>query len=362
MLKFVQGTNFRNFSHFEIEPSFSFNLIHGNNGSGKTSLLEAIYYLGVGKSFRTHRSQIVVNNQASQFTLFTRFNNDLNSIGLERHRDGTLKNKIDGQVVASSADLAKALPILLINQDSFCLLEGSPKERRQFLDWCMFHVEHEFHSLWKQNQQLLTQRNALLRTQPSARDVAPWDEALIKVTLALNQLRLIHLKLFEPLFQQVSAFLLPEKSVAMEYYPGWNTDYSYEEALKRSFGRDLQLGSTQVGTHRADIRLKTASGYVIDTFSRGEQKLLIYSLKLAQGLLLRQQKERPCCYLIDDLLAELDIRHQQQVLRFLIDLESQVFITATHWSHLEAALTNLPGKMFHVEQGVVREHESVKIF
>ena len=142
---FIQ--NLRNLNSVDIQPSHRVNLIYGENGSGKTSILEAINVLALGRSFRSHKHKPLITNGKNAFTVFGKVLADDQAevpIGITRQMDGTASFKANGALVSSTAVLASYLPVQTINSDTFLLLEGSPKVRRQFIGWLVFHVEHNF--------------------------------------------------------------------------------------------------------------------------------------------------------------------------------------------------------------------------
>ena len=149
-----------------LNPSPRINILHGDNGSGKTSLLEAIHLLGMARSFRSTRLNPVISHEQGSCTVFGQVElgeEQSSALGISRDRSGEIRIRINGQSVRSAAELAETLPLQLINPDSFRLLEGAPKLRRQFLDWGVFHVEPRFLQAWQRLQQALRQRNSWLR-------------------------------------------------------------------------------------------------------------------------------------------------------------------------------------------------------
>ena len=141
----ISVTGIRNLQPVTLNPSPRVNILYGDNGSGKTSLLEAIHLLGMARSFRSTRLTPVISHDQSNCTVFglvEMVNGQSSALGISRDRNGEARIRINGQSVRSATELAEALPLQLINPDSFRLLEGAPKLRRQFLDWGVFHVEH----------------------------------------------------------------------------------------------------------------------------------------------------------------------------------------------------------------------------
>jgi DNA replication and repair protein RecF len=332
MLTHLEATAFRNFETFQMEPGPAFNMVYGANGSGKSSLLEAIYLLGMGRSFRARLVSRVIRHEANKLMVVGQIADEHGNkipVGIERPRHGAAKIRVNGSTVQSIAELAAILPVQLINQDSYHLIEGGPKYRRQFLDWGLFHVEQRFFKLWKRSQQILLQRNAELREGANPHQIKAWDNEFIITASELSALRENYAKQLLKVLSPILADLKGIPDWNITYLPGWDRFKELQEVLNASFTRDVQLGHTQYGPHRADLQICIDGIPAYEVLSRGEQKLFVYALRLAQGILLRELVGKKCIYLIDDLPAELDASRQQQVIQILQGLKSQVFVTGT---------------------------------
>lgn len=350
----------RNLQAQELTPSPRINLLHGDNGSGKTSVLEAIHLLGLARSFRSTRLTPVIQHdqeRAVVFGLVQLADGRQSSLGIARERNGDCQIRIDGQNARSAAQLAEVLPLQLINPDSFRLLEGAPKIRRQFLDWGVFHVEPRFLGAWQRLQAALRQRNSWLRhgrIDPAAQ--AAWDRELTLASEAIDEYRRAYIQALKPVFERTLAQLVELPELTLGYYRGWDRERSLDEVLKASLLRDQQLGHTQAGPQRADLRLRIGSHNAADILSRGQQKLVVCALRIAQGHLVNGQ----CVYLVDDLPSELDEQHRHALCRLLEDLDCQVFITGVDGETLKDGWrTDTPVAMFHVEHGRI-ESSGVK--
>lgn len=357
---FIQ--HLRNLNSVDITPSTRVNLIYGENGSGKTSLLEAINVLALGRSFRSHKHKPLINNGQQAFTLFAKVMADDGAevpIGINRQLDGTASFKANGAMVPSAADLAAYLPVQVINSDTFLLLEGSPKVRRQFIDWLVFHVEPSFFQLWKDCQRCLKHRNSLLRRDRiDSFELAPWDQELGLLTEQIHQLRDKCMEQFKETFYELLKEFMGLEGVAIHYYRGWDKERPYTEVLSSSWERDRQLGYTYMGSHRADLRISVNGQNAAEILSRGQQKLLVCALKIAQGYVFSQITGRKTVYLVDDLPAELDEKHRRLLVQWLDKMATQVFITGVEAEVLAAIWLEKPEaemKLFHVEQGSVSE-------
>lgn len=352
----VTLTAVRNLQPVSVFPSQRINILFGKNGSGKTSVLEAIHLLGLGRSFRSSRLQTIINYEQQAFTVFgqVEFEDGRKSdLGVSRDRQGELLIRIDGQNARSAVQLADTLPLQLINPDSFLLLEGSPKFRRHFLDWGVFHVEHRFLSAWKRFQSALKQRNSWLRHGILDRvSQAVWDRELCLASDEIDGYRRSYIQQLKPVFERVLSGLLDIDGLTLSYYRGWDKERSLEEVLVTSIARDQQLGHTYSGPQRADLRLRLGGHNATDALSRGQQKLVVCALRIAQGYLVDQSKRGQCIYLVDDLPSELDGQSRQALCRLLEDLNCQVFITCVDHELLrDGWKSDTPISMFHVEHG-----------
>lgn len=357
---FIQ--NLRNLEGVDIHPSAQVNLIFGENGSGKTSLLEAINLLALGRSFRSHKHKPLIRHLQNSFTVFGRVHADDNSeipIGINRTLDGDVSFKANGTLVASAADLAAYLPVQVINSDTFLLLEGSPKVRRQFIDWLVFHVEPKFFPTWKAIQRCLKHRNSLLRRDRIDRfELASWDQELVQLTQQIHGYRSSCIAAFTQCFSELLTEFLALDGLKLSYYRGWDKERDYVEVLSEGFERDHRLGYTQMGSHRADLKITVNGQDAAELLSRGQQKLLVCALKITQGYVLHGMTGRKSVYLVDDLPAELDDKHRRLLVDWLHKMQTQVFITGVEQETLLASWRDkaeVTPKMFHVEQGRVRE-------
>lgn len=354
----------RNLQPVELAPSPRINLLAGDNGSGKTSVLEAIHLLGLARSFRTSRLTPLIQHGAEQAVVFgeVRLADGRHSqLGIARERSGECRIRIDGQNARSTAQLAELLPLQLINPDSFRLLEGAPKIRRQFLDWGVFHVEPRFLGAWQRLQAALRQRNSWLRhARIDAAAQAAWDRELCLASAAIDQYRRAYIQALKPVFETTLAQLLTLPELTLSYYRGWDRERELDEVLAASLLRDQQLGHTQAGPQRADLRLRIGSHNAADILSRGQQKLVVCALRIAQGHLVNRARHGQCVYLVDDLPSELDEQHRHALCRLLEDLDCQVFVTGVDGETLKDGWrTDTPVALFQVEQGRI-ESSGVK--
>ena len=352
----------RNLAQTSLRDLGRVNLIVGANGSGKTSFLEAVHLLGMARSFRSTKIRSVINHELDALTVYGEVSSttgQLRRLGVSRDGSGQLDAKVDGQRIASRALLAETLPLQLIDTGSISILTQSPRYRRQFLDWGVFHVEHSFLGAWQRFQRAIKQRNTLLRRgKISDRDLAPWEQELSEAGHQIHDARSRYLELLSPGFQAIARRIAPELAdLEMNYRSGWDLRLDLQSALVQSRGTDSQQGFTQIGPQRADVKILCESRAAVEVLSRGQQKLVVCALKLAQGATLAEKRGQHCVYLVDDLAAELDAPHYDSVAAELSRMGTQVFVTSIEpTSELEAWLQveGTDRRMFHVEQGRVQ--------
>jgi len=332
----------------QLDPKLT--LITGPNAAGKTSLLEAIFFLGRGRSFRTRQVEKLIRTGADALTLIGHLASDVRPIilGIRATRDAT-EARIGGRPVESLADLATAFPVQVIDPNLHKLIEEGPSSRRRAMDWGVFHVEPGFVGDWQRYQRALKQRNAALRMQLPGEATRAWDKELVIAGTSLSRARQRYLSRLQPIIERTARSLI-DLDLGVALAQGWSSDQALEEALAASWPRDCKFRATTVGPHRADLEIRVDGFPVRDRVSRGQQKLVAASLILAQLELLQLSTSRVGTLLLDDPAAELDASHLQALMTHLASLGPQLIVTATA-SSVEGM--QKPGGKFHVEQGVV---------
>lgn len=347
-----------------MAPLGRHNIVFGSNGSGKTSLLEAVHILGTARSFRSGkpRSQIQYGKQryvvrGDRAPLVGGASIPL-ALGVQRSVAGEVRLRLGAEDIRSVAQLADELPLLVMNSSSFDLLIGEPAQRRRFLDWGVFHVEHAHRAARQRFQRALQQRNMLLRRGNIDRlELEVWTQDLAIQGEAVAAARGAFIDALKPLFRPIIAALAPElEAVELVYRRGWDASEGFAATLERSQSSDREQGFTQSGPQRADLRVLFSGHAAAETLSRGQQKLLVTALKLAQGQLLVDQGSS-VLFLVDDLPAELDRERCERVCRLLAGMNAQTLITCVDAEAISASwLTSDDDtvRLFHVEHGVVR--------
>jgi len=356
----LQLLDFRNIQQAQLEFRADWNLICGANGSGKTSLLEAIYLLAHGRSFRTGKPHKVIRHEQAQYTLFARVDWSMQQIalGMQRDRQGEWQVRLNGETVQRLADCASLLPVQLVQPESFRLFFGGPKERRQFFDLGLFHVEPSFYDVWLRFHKVLKQRNALLKSrQAYGPQYQYWDQQFVELAVQLQHLRLSYLSTLSVALAELTSSVASLQKLQLELTAGWqcrrNDTAELQQQLQDCFAMDLKFGYSQIGPQKADLRLKSDGEAVEDVLSRGQLKVLLFALKVAQSNVIAQRGHKQPLLLIDDLASELDDQSKRQIFNFLAQLQSQVFITAIEPDQILPHLTQ-NAAVFHVEHGQIK--------
>jgi DNA replication and repair protein RecF len=329
----------------EFDPRFTF--LWGPNAAGKTSVLEAIYLLGRGRSFRTKHLEHLIRRGAQRCIVqATLAAVAATSIAIEGSAQG-VKARINGEP-GSLADLALALPVQVIDPDVHKIIEEGPGARRRFLDWGVFHVEPQFVSHWRAHRHILKQRNASLRARQAPVLTRVWDAGLVRTAEFLTGARDRYVQALADPVDRIGRELLG-LPIALEYRRGWNPELSFPEALDASWSLDSERGLTQVGPQRAEVIVRVDGILARDKISRGQQKLLAASLLLAQLALFDGAGRRPVL-LLDDPAAELDSEHLAAFIREVTAQTVQLVVTSLTPTHPGFGM---PQRRYRLENGVV---------
>lgn len=336
-----------------------FTVLYGENGSGKTSVLEAIHILATGRSFRTYIPKNYIQHYAPYAIVFSQTRSD--KVGIQKFSSGEQLIKINGDRVATQGQLAQLLPLQHIDPLTTDIIDHGAKLRRELLDWLMFHVEPNFYQIWLQYTRALKQRNSMLKQRRtlSIEQIQPWNNLLAEYGEQLHLQRLAVFMQWKVFFEQEVKKILPDVVLSLDYIAGFQTEMRLAQLLEQYHHKDCERRYTEHGPHRADLKIKTDHGDATDMLSRGQKKLLIVALKLSQiAMLHTSQKET--VVLLDDVTAELDCAAQQRLLARLHTLGSQVFLTTLDDAIVKQHLHDLciSYQIFNVHAGVVQMQSS----
>jgi len=353
MLDEIQITNVRNILQESLTLGSKFNVFYGANGSGKTSVLESIYLVSTAKSFRTNLTNKIINQNNLSLTVFARIARlgDTLRVGVNKSLEANTI-RLNGNEIKTLSELAELLPVLVIEQDSHKLLESGPQWRRKFLDWGLFHVKHDFNTLSLNYRKALKQRNALLSTGSSREEIRSWSVNLAELGERYSKERSDYIAHISPYFQEYVSLLLGITESSISYKTGWKKGESLLTCLGDQIDRDILYRTTNSGPHKGDISILLDGKEAKDLVSRGQQKLLVYALKLAQVSYLKNVTEKETLLLLDDLGSELDVHHSSNLLDLLSSSFGQVCITTANLDSIP--LSNMLNvKLFHVKHGTI---------
>lgn len=350
--------SFRNIAKATLELGERFNFLHGANGAGKTAVLESVHVLARGRSFRSLQTADLI--RVGDPALYVRALLQDEHIGPQRvavmrGRSGEAQVRINGESVRRMSLAAALLPIEVMVPAMVDLVFGGPGVRRQWLDWGLFHVKHEYLGVQRRYVAALRQRNACLKAIAGGKlpnqALAPWTSELADAGEQIARLRRDYLEALAAPFAGALRELSSGMEIELDYRQGWPEGTALDNQLSETVAREVKSGITGFGPHRADIEMTFAGLPCAATLSRGQAKVVASALMLAQADLIREHARRASVFLIDDIGAELDERHRSLLFAALLAREVQVIATSAERPG-SAILDQCPGRaVFHVEQG-----------
>lgn len=343
----------RNLSEVKIIPIPEVNIIYGENASGKTAILESIYLLSKARSFRTAHIREVIQHQQEDLTIFgliNTHNNKTVNTGLRKSIKET-EIRYNGERVKAVSEQAKNVVVQIANPDNTTLLTGSPKDRRKWIDWALFHVEHDYLEIWHSYHQALRNRNALLRRLAKDDEYYVWESIMAKTAKDLKARWQNYLDCLQQYYKETADQHACAEVIFTARKDKLKTD-DFLEHLQVARQSDIKAGFTQQGPHKADFEFKIKGKHISTIFSRGQIKLFIILLSIAQARLLKTEREITPIFLVDDLAAELDKKTAEVLLALLYKEKMQLFITSTEPGGI--IKKNKDTKLFHVEHGRVK--------
>ncbi len=352
----LEITCFRNLSRVAMDLGPGLNTFYGDNGAGKTALLEAVHLLCRGRSFRTQQSRGVIQHGAEQLVVRAVIREALSgartTLAVSKNQRARTELRLNGQAERRLSRIARITPIQVMLPDIAELVFGAPSRRRSWLDWGVFHVKPDYLPLLRRYLRAVRQRNALIRDGADRALIDPWSQEAAELGVAVSREREAYLRRLDPYFQNVLDDLAPELTVELVYRQGWPREQALHKVLGESGPREVKYSSTPWGPHRADVLLGVEAGTAAAVLSRGQGKMVASALQIAQAALLADQEQRTSVFLIDDAGAELDAAHNRRFFDVLDRVGGQVLATTTRdpgapGSGVEGAVT------FHVKHGTV---------
>ncbi|ASG67742.1 DNA replication/repair protein RecF [Francisella halioticida] len=328
--------NFRNIPFKSFDFKENINIIVGKNGSGKTSILESIYFLSHSRSFRSSQLSRIVNHGTDEFIIYTKSHNpDEVTISISRKKNSNNISKLNTEIQKNHTEITRTLPIQLINPESFNIINSGAQQRCKVLDWGAFYLDKTFLKIWQQTKFLVKQRNSALKQNYPYTYIISIDKKLCEFANLLDTKRHLYFTKLKPKIHETLGQFNSNLDLDIEYSRGWSSNKELSQVLEEAFNHDNKYKVTNHGPHKADIALTVNNKPIQDIFSRGQQKLLICAIKLAQGEIHNLENENKCIYLIDDITSELDNIHTQTLFDYFKKLKSQVFITTTEKNKID---------------------------
>jgi len=256
LLSQLRISSLRNLTDLSFQPSAGINLILGDNGSGKTSILEAIHMLAIGKSFRTRSLKHVIQFGQPQLQIVAKTTKNM-PVGLQFSDREGLQIRLNSAPLKRLSELAMQLPLQFIPANCHQFFEQGPRYRRQLLDWGLFHVEPRFNFHWQSYRKILQHRNSALRQHKEIYEIQLWDRHFAEHGEEITRFRKAQLEYLLSDFMGIFSRLCPTYSDAeykINYRSGWLKDENLKDSLKKAIERDRKLGYTRSGSHAAAMR------------------------------------------------------------------------------------------------------------
>ena len=338
--------NFRNLESASIEPAPGLNWLFGENGAGKTSVLEAIHVLARGRSFRANSISPLIRDGSRELRVVARTTDPDARAGVERGAS-EWNGRINRQPTTKMSEFARLLPLVLVDPENHALVEGAPAIRRSFLDWGLFHVEQSYLADWRRYSRLLRQRNAALRAHAAPALLEALERPMAEVAASVEALRESYATSLQNTLEALESDLeFHVDRIGLTYRPSARTADEYVEKWRATRERDLEQGFTRDGPQRGELAIRSGDRMAAPRLSRGQMKLVALMLKLGQMRLAHSAKCEPVL-LLDDPVSELDSYHLARLLGWLRVQSNQAWITAVD------RIDDSDAGLFHVEQGQI---------
>lgn len=350
-IKQIKLDGFRCYDAVQLIFSERINLFYGDNGAGKTSVLEAIYWLSTGKSFRSKKNKVLINQHKSELVLFAELSDHQSpikhSLGISFNKSNKKQIRLDKQSINNQSQVAHLLPVVSIDPDSYLFIDKTPQFRRSFLDWLVFHVKPEYLSIWSNTTRCQKQLNVLYKSKQQ--DLLPqWEQQYIQFATQLNELRQhVFNDLTQSVSNKVKSFIPEITGFNLSFKQGWSEGLTLGELLEKERPKNLLYGSLFSGVHKMDIKCQVKQQPAQDLLSRGQKKLISIIFYFSFIELLAEKTGNDPLIVIDDMDAELDISKTKLLCDFIMQASNQVFISSVDPKKVTDILDDVG--VFHVK-------------
>lgn len=351
--------HFRCYDDIELNFNERINVFSGENGSGKTSVLEAIYYLSTGKSFRSKRTKNLIKHDQDGFALFSSFTDTdkyHNQLGISLSKTLKKKVKFNQNLINSQSKIAHVLPVVAIDSNSYLFLDKPPQYRRSFFDWLVFHVKPQYLQIWSNVSRCHKHLNVLYK-EKKVSELDYWESQYIEYA---NQLTVLRKEIYQQLVDSVQRkiqFFVPElESFKTTFKQGWNKEKTLLDQLNADRDKNLLYGSLVSGTHKMDLKNTYNQLPAYETLSRGQKKIISSIFYLSYIELLTNHLGINPILCLDDMDAELDINKTAVFNEFIENSVNQIFLTTVAAEKLTSSLSTF--SLFHVKHNQIKNVSS----
>ncbi len=348
-IKKLKIFNFRNTLNQEYLFNNKVNIFYGNNGVGKTTILEAINFVSSGKSFRRGSFKNLINQHSNDLTVYLECisNEHRQTLSVNKNINGKWTGKINHNKITKLVEITNIFPVVSIDPEVYSLIDSGPIHRRNFLDWLVFHVKHDYIFLWKKVYKCTKQLNILYKKKASINEIKVWEKIFITYSDQLNAIRKQTFNEINSSIIELSIYMQKEvNNLSIEYKQGWNDDKSLSEQMEIDRNKNILYGKLLHGPHKMDIKIKTGGLQAAQTLSRGQKKVLSIAFYMAYIHFLNKNSIHPVLCL-DDFDAELDSQKLQKAADFFKNSKAQIFITSVQEEIISKAFQN--ADLFHVK-------------
>lgn len=350
-LQSIKLNNFKNYSEIDLGFSNNINCFVGNNGVGKTNLMDAIYYLSFSKSYFNSVDSQNIKYGESFFAIHGNYSmpdcEELQMVSCVQRREGGKQLKFNKKAYQRFSDHIGKIPLVMISPYDQDLINAGSDMRRKFLDGIISQTDRQYLDTLIMYQKSVEQRNALLKQFCENRffeeeQLKLWDEQLVRLGTPIFERRKEFLKDFEDLFHQYFTLISSSAEKVSVFYDSQLNSADFSEALQEAWKKDSYAQHTSVGVHKDDLVFQIDDGMPIKKFgSQGQQKTFVLALKLAQFEYIAQVRKMKPILLLDDVFDKLDIERVRQLIHLVgSDRFGQVFLTDTQQGRVEAIFEN----------------------
>lgn len=359
----------RNIAKLDMRPHISCNIIVGENGSGKSSILESIHFLGFGRSFRKSKISEVIQFEKKECIIFASVKDkieqgSLKNFGIKKSKSGDNEIRIAGEKTAKLSQLSAQFPIISFTSDSLDLIEGGPLVRRRFIDWLVFHVKHSENvsQVYKDFYRVLEQRNQALKLG-NKQQINAWTQQFVELNLQIQSYRNEMINLLNQYlansFKEIESTKLNLKA-SLTYKLGWNENSKLHDLLTANIETEIRRKTSCFGVHRDDVSLELDSVTVKNILSRGECKRFVLAIFVAAERIISELTDKKCIWLLDDIAAELDTASLKRIMAVCDSTDNQMFFTCIEKDlALIKQVSQFGHKVFHVKHGELIKNEGL---